>query len=57
MSKRRKITCIKCGAEQSTYSSNRVKCHKCEPKCTERHTFTQLAERKAAEKRKQERAG
>lgn len=39
MTKRRKITCIKCGAEQSTYSTNRQHCHKCVPKCTERHYF------------------
>jgi len=34
-----KKNCIKCGKEFSTHSSNRVQCHVCLPKCTERHVF------------------
>jgi ribosomal protein L40E len=40
--KRHKIICAKCGAEQSTYSTNREHCHACRPKCREQHTFPVL---------------
>ena len=45
ISKRHHIKCIKCGADQSTYSTNRNMCHKCLPKCTETHTFENLKNR------------
>lgn len=47
--KRHKIICIKCGASQSTYSTNRTKCHKCLPKCKERHYFPEQDQRRAKE--------
>jgi hypothetical protein len=49
ISKRHVIKCIKCGEDQSTYSTNRSQCHKCLPKCTERHTFENLEVRKKVE--------
>ena len=52
MSKGRKvITCIKCGAPQSTHSSNRQHCHKCKPKCREKHTFNNLKKRREQEQK------
>ena len=56
ISKRRKITCITCGKEQSAYSSNRTKCHDCLPKCKERHTVENLEARRKqkAEEAKEE---
>jgi hypothetical protein len=47
--KRHTIICA-CGTEQSTHSSIRTKCHKCQPKCRERHTFENLKHRKKQEK-------
>lgn len=47
MSQRKKINCIKCGKEQSTYSTNREHCHVCKPKCREIHTFENLLEQRA----------
>lgn len=38
------LICDKCEAKFSTHSSNRVKCHKCLPKCKEKHYFTQPLE-------------
>ena len=35
-----KLTCIKCGALFKTHSNNHTMCHKCKPKCRERHTFS-----------------
>jgi hypothetical protein len=34
-----KLICIKCEDEFKTHSSNRRMCHKCLPKCKERHYF------------------
>jgi len=55
-SKRHKIICIKCGAEQSTYSTNRVQCHTCKAPCGERHTFPLQDARRALIKKEAEKA-
>jgi len=47
--KRKVITCSKCSKPQSTYSTNRIKCHDCEPKCRETHTFVNLKKKKTPE--------
>jgi len=36
---RTKLICMKCESTFSTHSTNRTKCHKCLPKCTEKHFF------------------
>jgi hypothetical protein len=33
-----RLTCS-CGKDFSTHSTNRVRCHRCLPKCRERHFF------------------
>lgn len=38
-----RLLCIKCEKEFSTHSTNRKHCHKCLPKCTERHEFLSRA--------------
>jgi len=42
-------SCIKCGSEYSTHSSNRNMCHKCKPKCRERHRFVAAVKPKKTE--------
>ena len=37
---RMKLKCSKCGSEFSTHSTNRGQCHKCKPKCAEKHYFS-----------------
>lgn len=44
---RQKLICNKCEATFSTHSSNRDLCHKCKPKCQEKHYFTQPLENTA----------
>lgn len=34
-----KLVCDLCSKEFKTHSSNRKSCHKCKPKCRERHSF------------------
>ena len=36
-----KLVCINCGKEFTTHSTNREKCYRCLPKCTEIHYFNQ----------------
>lgn len=45
-----KLICMKCEDEFKTHSSNRKVCHKCKPKCTEKHYFFAADMRKTAEK-------
>jgi len=44
-----KLICVVCEKEFSTHSSNREKCHKCLPKCTERHYFFEVPKTKENE--------
>jgi hypothetical protein len=36
-----KLICAQCESKFSTHSSNRTRCHKCLPKCREKHYFNQ----------------
>jgi len=47
------LICIKCEDKFSTHSSNRKKCHKCLPKCRERHYFLAAEQKKIADKKKE----
>lgn len=38
--------CIRCEANFSTHSSNRQMCHKCLPKCREKHYFLEVPQTK-----------
>jgi hypothetical protein len=49
-----KVKCTKCGAQFSTHSSNRDKCHRCLPKCRETHYFFGKKKVKVVEKEKHE---
>jgi hypothetical protein len=40
------LLCIRCEAVFKTHSSNRQVCHKCLPKCTEKHYFPNKVEKK-----------
>lgn len=52
-SARRKLICIRCENEFSTYSSNRQLCHKCLPKCREKHYFYNVPDKKKTGKKEQ----
>lgn len=44
-----RLNCSQCKAEFSTHSSNRTKCYKCLPKCTELHVFLPNSKKKKSE--------